>query len=187
MRKSVRRNSNFSQLREILQGCLKNLGLTQKLKESELFALWKDVAGPQVAQFTQAEHFKGGVLFVTVMNHVWLQHLGFFKETFIEKLNERLGEPLVEQIFFRYGPLLQKRAQRSEESEPDPPKRKELSATETQEIAEMVSPLRDEELKTLLQSFLIAIRSHEAPERIERPGHQSPSPGKKRTAGRKSV
>ncbi len=186
MRKSVRRDSDFSQLREILQSCLKNLGLTQKLKESELLALWEDIAGPQVAQFTQAEHFKGGVLFVTVVNHVWLQHLGFFKETFIEKLNARLGEPLVEQIFFRCGPL-QKRSQGSEESEPGPPTRKELSATETQEIAEMVRPLRDEELKTALQSFLIAVRSHENPERKESRRTPSLSAEKKWAAGRRSV
>jgi hypothetical protein len=157
----MQRNSDFALLRDILQNCLRNLGWEPKLKEAALLALWPEVAGPHVARFTQAESFKGGTLFVNVANHVWLQHLSFFKELLMQKLNERLGEPLVEKVFFRNGAVNARRE--PEEKEGELPSRKwpSLSSVETQEIEELVMPLKDEELKNLLKIFLTKARLHE--------------------------
>ncbi|RMF88023.1 MAG: DUF721 domain-containing protein [Nitrospinota bacterium] len=156
-----RQNEALIRIGEAIQPCLKILGLETKLKEAKLLQLWEEVVGPQVAPYAQADEYKGGTLFVKVANPIWLQQLSFFTETFISKLNDRIGEPLVEKIFFRCGRVDYQPPPTEEEPLSPPFLQESLTPEETREIEGQVRMIRDRELQALLQRLLVKARLYE--------------------------
>ena len=73
--------------------------------------IWNHAVGATVAENTRPAAFKGRLLLVHVSSSVWVHQLQFMKRDLIEKINAACPEGLVEDIFFKIGPL---------ESEGDP-------------------------------------------------------------------
>jgi len=88
-------------LRIVLAETLRALDLERPLKAASLEGLWPEVVGPEVAQRTRAGALSRGRLTVLVTDSVWLHQLTMLKPRLIEALNRRLGEPLVQDLFFR--------------------------------------------------------------------------------------
>ena len=88
-------------LRIVLAETLRALDLERPLKAASLQVLWPEVVGPEVAQRTRAGALSRGRLTVLVTDSVWLHQLTMLKPRLIEALNRRLGEPLVQDLFFR--------------------------------------------------------------------------------------
>ncbi|MCI0369924.1 MAG: DUF721 domain-containing protein [candidate division NC10 bacterium] len=88
-------------LRIVLAETLRALDLERPLKAASLEDLWPEVVGPEVAQRTRAGALSRGRLTVLVTDSVWLQQLTMLKPRLIEALNRHLGEPLVQDLFFR--------------------------------------------------------------------------------------
>ncbi|MGH7407110.1 MAG: DUF721 domain-containing protein [Candidatus Methylomirabilales bacterium] len=88
-------------LRIVLAETLRALELERPLKAASLQDLWPEVVGPEVAQRTRPGALSRGRLTVLVTDSVWLHQLAMLKPRLIEALNRRLGEPLVQDLFFR--------------------------------------------------------------------------------------
>lgn len=88
-------------LRILLPETLRALGLERPLKAASLEGLWPEVVGQEVAQRTRPGLISRGRLTVLVADSVWLQQLTMLKPRLIEALNRRLGDPLVQDLFFR--------------------------------------------------------------------------------------
>ncbi len=86
-------------------------GLRDEFRRQEALFLWPQVAGERISRLCSAQHVSGGVLYVQVANHVYAQELTALRETYLERLNARLQEPLSE-IRFRVASV----------SAPPPPK-----------------------------------------------------------------
>ena len=85
---------------EMLPGLLRELGLAETLDGWRAVADWSDTVGPQIAKRTRAVSFRDGALVVEVDGSAWMHELGFLARDLRDKLNERLGRPLVRDIKF---------------------------------------------------------------------------------------
>ena len=99
-------SSRFSKARrigEILDEVMKNLPRTKEPGEEGILAVWPDVVDVEVAQRARPGAFRDGILFVKVTSSAWVQELEFMKDDIAERINEVMGEDLVDEIRFEVG------------------------------------------------------------------------------------
>ena len=84
-----------------LKDSLKKAGLYQGVKNIKVLEIWPKVVGKNIAKKTEANHIKGGTLFVKVFNSTWRQELQFQKKEIIEMLNKEVKENIVREIKFK--------------------------------------------------------------------------------------
>jgi predicted nucleic acid-binding Zn ribbon protein len=99
----VRKDPQIERLSDVLDKSLKRLDLTARLDEYGVWPIWNDVVGKSIARNAQPEKIRNGTLFVKVSSPVWMQQLQFMKEMITEKLNQRLKETIVKNLFFMVG------------------------------------------------------------------------------------
>ena len=87
-------------IHNVLEALLKRLGIETQVKQRLVVALWPDVVGDRIAEIAKAERVIDGILFVTVTSSVWRVELLLHKEKIIEKLNRRIGKPIITEIRF---------------------------------------------------------------------------------------
>jgi predicted nucleic acid-binding Zn ribbon protein len=88
-------------MKDALKRVLGSLGLEKRLKEADAISLWPDVVGERIAKVTSVLGFENGVLRVGVKDPIWRQELSMMGAEIKQKLNERLGSKIVEEIRFR--------------------------------------------------------------------------------------
>jgi predicted nucleic acid-binding Zn ribbon protein len=88
-------------MKDALKRVLGSLGLEKRLKEADAISLWPDVVGERIAKVTSVLGFENGVLRVGVRDPIWRQELSMMVAEIKQKLNERLGSKIVEEIRFR--------------------------------------------------------------------------------------
>ncbi len=88
-------------LTRVLASCRRN----PDMELARVWDHWDAVVGRVVAENAQPAAFKGRRLIVHVTGSVWVHQLQFMKEGILQKLNEALGKPLLEEIRFKIGPL----------------------------------------------------------------------------------
>ena len=98
-----KKDAYVERLGEVLGKSLKRLELAPRLDEYGVWPVWNEVVGNPIARNAQPEKIRNGTLFVKVTSSVWMQQLQFMKELIAEKLNQRLGTPVVKNMFFLVG------------------------------------------------------------------------------------
>lgn len=127
------------------------LGLARRL--ARVFEVWPETVGLVVACHSRPESIQGGRLTVLVESSVWIDRLGYDREAIIAGMNERLGEPVVEEVVFRVGPVAEPPQAKSA---PEPT----ASAPETgrspdpARVQKAVADVRDAGLKRALSHLL---------------------------------
>jgi predicted nucleic acid-binding Zn ribbon protein len=137
-----------SSLGDILGGCLNQPGLRSKMREQKILDAWDRVVGRAIAEVTQPARVRNRVLQVKVVNSIWMQELQFHKPLMIQKLNEFLGDPLLQDLRFVLGEREEKTL--PERGEGEGRRSKELSAEERERIEKEVSRLPDPEMREIL-------------------------------------
>jgi predicted nucleic acid-binding Zn ribbon protein len=83
---------------------MKQLGLEQRLQQSQVFYLWSNIVGSDIARHAQPVSLRNGLLVVAVDHPVWLQELSRYdKPLILQKVQERVGKKAVRDICFRIG------------------------------------------------------------------------------------
>lgn len=83
---------------------MKQLGLEQRLQQSQVFHLWRDIVGSDIARHAQPVSLRNGLLIVAVDHPVWLQELSrYHKPLILQRVHERVGKKAVRDIAFRIG------------------------------------------------------------------------------------
>lgn len=122
----------------------------KRLKEGKIWLVWDSAVGEQIASRARPVSFRDGVLTVAVANAPWMQQLNFLKKGIMEKLNARIGEDLVREIFLKAGrnepPSVQVHTRKR--------KLRPLSGEEKLRIAEQSAPIEDQELREAFASLL---------------------------------
>jgi predicted nucleic acid-binding Zn ribbon protein len=87
-------------VKEILLKFFKSAGIENRLEENLAFAYWDTVVGKEIALHTEPEKIVRGTMVVKVDNDVWRNELAFFKHEIIQKLNNKIGKKLIQEIKF---------------------------------------------------------------------------------------
>ena len=99
----AKKNPQLERVGEVLDQSLKRLDLALRLDEYGVWPIWNDIVGKTIARNAQPEKIRNGTLFVKVTSPVWMQQLQFMKNMIADKLNQRLKQEVVKNIFFMVG------------------------------------------------------------------------------------
>jgi len=92
---------------EILNDTIRKLGLDSKIKSHHIWYIWDKVVGHHIANVAQPEDIKGKTLFVNVRDNIWLRQLKFLESMITDKLNNTIGETVINKIYFKLGEIKQ--------------------------------------------------------------------------------
>jgi predicted nucleic acid-binding Zn ribbon protein len=88
-------------LGDVIQSVIDRLGLRSRINEARIIEAWATLAGPQVNGVTSSVWLKGNTLFVKIRSAAWRQELHLRRRDWCQRLNDELGEALVDEIVFR--------------------------------------------------------------------------------------
>lgn len=145
-------------LNNILKPIISRVGLGWRIKEYKILEEWVDIVGQDMAANTQPVKVRGGVLHVKVSNSIWMQQLQFIKEKILNKINRRLAEVFLKDIWFFIGEIPPKNPpgqQEQREKKGSGERAKLVSQVIQKEIASEIRQIKDPEIKELLISIYI--------------------------------
>lgn len=138
--------SKPSGLAETLRRVLQRIDPDKRLEVYRVWTFWDEEVGEAIAARAEPAGFRAGVLSVRVSSASWTQELQFMKETIRERLNSRLGEELIRDIYFISGSV--KRAETTPTGD----------ATKTKPIAvPLLPPMQNRELAAVFHRI---VRKH---------------------------
>lgn len=149
-RKPRRKTQKPSFLGDILSGCLNQPGLRSKMREQKILDAWDRVVGKAIKEVTQPARVRNRILQIRVINSVWMQELQFHKPLVIQKLNEFLGEPAVQDLRFVLGEREVEISLKKENEERGRKAFRDLAQEERERIEKEVSRLPDQEMREVL-------------------------------------
>jgi len=88
-------DSNGRTLKSVLNEIVKAYGWEDKIAETKMPDLWKEVVGDKVAEVSKVQKFDEGKLFVIVKSSTWRFELLRRSNSIIEKLNKKIGKDTV--------------------------------------------------------------------------------------------
>jgi predicted nucleic acid-binding Zn ribbon protein len=100
-----RRKSEPTQVKNLVQGVLGDLGLEAAARSYRIGERWEEAVGAQVASHCRPVALRGGVLEACVDSSVWCQQLQLQSPQILESLRETFGEEAPSALRFRIGPL----------------------------------------------------------------------------------
>ena len=136
-----------SVLREVLQ----RMGLEAPLARHNIARLWPKIVDPAISRHARVESVSGSTLFLAVDSSVWMNEMAAIRNLLLEKVNASLppDAPHFTEIRFM---------QRSWAKAPDPqgqsPQAPELTDQESRVFGKILEPVKDPDLKMILQKIL---------------------------------
>jgi predicted nucleic acid-binding Zn ribbon protein len=149
----AKKNPQLEHVGAVLDQSLKRLDLAPRLDEYSVWPIWNEIVGKTIARNAQPEKIRNGTLFIKVSSPVWMQQLQFMKNMIADKLNQRLKQDIVKNIFFMVG-----RIDAAEEEALTQPHANQATETAEREVnEEFLTSIDDAEIrdafKKLLTSF----------------------------------
>jgi predicted nucleic acid-binding Zn ribbon protein len=120
------------------------------LDRHKIFAIWEEIVGTHIAAHAMPDCIRGEVLWLTVTDSVWMQHLHLEKMTLLANINERLGEQGLQDIRFRLDTKLARRPPADAASK-SRPAGEQARPDDVSRFEELIQPLQDEELKATMR------------------------------------
>ena len=103
--KPKKQKAKFEHIGNILADVLKSYRRESDADLVRVWQVWDQIVGDVIAQNARPAAFKGKILLVHVSSSAWIHQLQFLKKEMIEKLNEALGNALIDDLKFKIGPL----------------------------------------------------------------------------------
>jgi len=125
----------------ILKDLFDNPDWQSHLEVSLPLLRWPDIMSPKIAEQSQPESLRNGVLTVRVENPAWLHHLNFLREELLQRLHKELPSLKIKEIKFRQGPL--------DRIEPPPSPTNPNPNLRSQDVSQPSKPLSSDETKLL--------------------------------------
>ncbi len=73
-------------------------------KELRIWECWDASVGAEISRHAKPQYFRNGILFVGTKHAMWTTELQYRAHQIRAKLNEALGENLIQEIQFRLSP-----------------------------------------------------------------------------------
>ncbi len=99
------RKAKFVHISNILADVLNKYRREGDIGLVQVWRIWDNIVGDVIAQNAKPAAFKGRILLVHVTSSSWIHQLQFLKKELIDRLNQALGKPLIEELKFKIGPL----------------------------------------------------------------------------------
>ncbi len=141
-------------LGDIARDELTTLGLSDRLREADIWRLWPEVVGETVVARAMPVRIIRGTLTVAVSSGPWKQELNFLKAMMIEKINGRIGSQVVREIVLTSGSVKTLSEVAPEEKMP---RKKKLTARQLAQIDEQSAAISDPETRA---AFAELMRAH---------------------------
>ena len=139
---------SFELLAHILNQSLKGFPNLEKRKlEGRVIEGWNDLVGSTLSRHSLPECVRGKTLFIRVSDPIWMQQLQFHKPLLMKKIQEMVGEGIIQDIHLRMGTI----PPRMEGEKGPAPARKRLTKKKKGEIEKALSPVNDQELRERLR------------------------------------
>ncbi len=136
-------------LGNVMERLLKRLNIDFDARR--IWEVWKEVVGEPIANRAHPDYIKQKTLCVRVSNSAWLQDLQFRRDEIIERINDRLGRPMVENILFKIGPVEQDSSgPQGSDSIPSGPMDQDVRS----EIEEHLSKIKDPDLRESIRKAI---------------------------------
>ena len=155
MREPRARNDKLEPLAPLLTDTLERRGLARVLLLSRLQRHWPEIVGPQLAKVAWPEGVRSRVLFISVVDAVWLQQLKFYQSQVLQNMRRVLGDIPVYRLHCALAPARPARQSaggragaKPAEPEPDP---LPLTAEEERQVAADTDGIADPELRDLVR------------------------------------
>lgn len=94
------RKTNDKPIKEAIEQMLQVYKLKRKFDETSLVAAWPEMMGPAVANRTRQLYIRDKKLFIRVESSVLKNELVMIRSQILEKMNERAGSRVLEEIVF---------------------------------------------------------------------------------------
>jgi len=133
----------------LITALLQKKGLQSQLQRYRAWLCWDEVVGPQIAQHARPLRLRDALLEVRVDQAVWMQQLQLLKPMIVKKLNERLGDDTIHDLFLKRGPV----PPPTPTPVPAPPALP-LTKEEQVRVDQLVAPLHDPELRRQLSRLI---------------------------------
>ncbi len=100
-----KKQKEFAHISGILDNFLRTFRSEPDKEMLRVWSLWDNAVGKTVAENARPAAFKGKLLIVHVISSTWLHQLQFLKKEIITKVNNALGNELIEEIVFKIGSI----------------------------------------------------------------------------------
>ena len=138
-------------IRSVLENTLKSLEIDVPLKSYSILGAWNEIVGTTVAAHSQPRSIRNRILFVEVAHSTWMQQLQFLKATLLEKVNNFLGEPLIQDIRFKLGKMPKGNPS---PSKTDPWRKEDVGEETLKRIEKLIQKIEDGEVRKALKEVL---------------------------------
>jgi predicted nucleic acid-binding Zn ribbon protein len=95
----------FVHIGSLVNDVLKSYRRESDSELMQVWQIWEGAVGAIIAQNAKPAAFKGSILLVHATSPAWIHQLQFLKKDMIDKLNDALGKPLIDDLKFKIGPL----------------------------------------------------------------------------------
>ena len=100
------RGKDLKHISEILSAALSKHRPAQDTAMTQIWDIWDEAVGKDIALNAKPGAFKDGILMVNVSSSAWMHQLRFLEADIIQNINQRLGRAMVQTIRFKIGKIL---------------------------------------------------------------------------------
>lgn len=139
----------------ILDKAFSKRGLKKRIKENQIFVVWKDAVGESIAKNCQPVDVNNGVLTLEAKSNAWLQELSFLGEEIRGEINRAMGWEAIKSLRFRVGDLSRPEEFDTIDVVEKPKKIKpQIDKGTAAEIEKHIEGIKDPELREALKGLM---------------------------------
>lgn len=150
MARRSRSGDSLKSTRSLIEGILGNLGISNKIEQHRIWAIWEEAVGEQVAQHAIPSKIRNNVLEIKVAHPVWMQQLQLLKPRLLKQINEHLGDTPISDLYLRRGQIVKEPIAIVEPAAPLP----ELNNEEIESVHSLTAHIKDDEVRTALNELM---------------------------------
>jgi predicted nucleic acid-binding Zn ribbon protein len=94
------KNQQFKSLGDSVKQVLQEYGLEKRVKQHQAIIFWQQIVGGKLAEVSKAERITDNTLYVRVKSMAWRTELQFQKHSILERIANRVGAGVIEDIRF---------------------------------------------------------------------------------------
>lgn len=145
-REEQTRKIGANDIRGLLTRVIRKKKWHNRIELHGVFRFWDEVVGPDISGRAQPACIRGSVLWVDVLDSIWMQQLHLQKLLLLDLINRRLDNGSISDIRFKLNSELGSTKPAALLKKPARP----IDPEKLQEFEEQLAPLQDEEIKRAL-------------------------------------